>query len=369
MLSEATFKGRLSRALGEMERLGLDCLLVFSRSNQLYLTGSGAGACTVVAKGGEVVQIAYLLEAERARLETRLGEVFVVSGYEVEGQEGVFVGELHEAVRRVVEGLVERGAKVGLEAAVPHATYSKLAEALKGYSLVSADVVSKLRRVKAPEEVELIEEAVRVAEEALRRGLELIEEGVRECEVAAEVEREMRRSGCWVAFETIVASGPRSALPHGYSSLRELERGDLVVLDLGARWRHYCSDITRTAVVGQPSREQRELLESVLEAQRSAIDAIEPGVKASEVDAVARRVLRRRGLARHFIHSLGHGVGLLVHEAPTLSPKSKDVLEPGMVFTVEPGVYIKGLGGVRIEDMVLATERGAKLLTALEPIP
>lgn len=280
----------------------------------------------------------------------------------------LFVGELHEAIKNVLRNRGIKEGKLGIESSsVPYNTYIKIAESLKDYTLTDAsDIVSKLRKVKSPEEIELMKEAVKVSEEALRRGVESCIEGVRECEVAAEIEHFIKSKGFGIAFETIVASGVRSALPHGFSSMKKLKSKELVVLDLGARYQHYCSDMTRTIAIGGLTSEQHKLVERVIEAQQAAIDKIAPGVKASEIDLEARRVLDKYGLSRYFIHSLGHGVGLSVHEPPSISPKSKEELEVGMVFTVEPGVYIEGLGGVRVEDMVLVTEKGAKLLTGFE---
>jgi len=368
MFSKSLYKSRLEKVFAEMEQRQIECLLVFNKNNQFYITGSDVGSCTLVIKDEEPIQIVYLLEKSRAKLELKLGETFTISSYPLKGLEELFVGQLHEAIGHILEEREIKNGKVGIEASsVTYSTYIKISETLKGYSLVDASsIISELRKVKGNEELELIKKAIKASEEAMKIGIESCTEGTRECEVAAKIEASMKSKGFGIAFETIVASGRRSALPHGFSSTKKLKRGDLVVLDLGAKYEHYCSDMTRTISVGDLSSEQRRLIEQVMEAQSAAIERIEPGVKVSEVDLEARKVLEKYGLSKYFIHSLGHGVGLAVHEPPTLSPNSKDELKVGMVFTVEPGVYIEDIGGVRIEDIVLVTEKGAKLLTSFE---
>jgi Xaa-Pro dipeptidase len=174
----------------------------------------------------------------------------------------------------------------------------------------------------------------------------------------------MRKQGSYgTAFETIVASGSCSAFPHGGCSEREIRKGDLVVVDVGATYKFYRSDMTRTFVVGKPSEKQKKLHQTVKTAQDKAFETVKPNVKAKDVDAAARKVIADAGYDEFFVHSLGHGVGLEVHEPPTLSPESKDTLAAGNVVTVEPGIYLVGYGGVRIEDTVLVQKNGAEKLT------
>jgi Xaa-Pro aminopeptidase len=165
-----------------------------------------------------------------------------------------------------------------------------------------------------------------------------------------------------MSFETIVASGPRSALPHGRASEAKIPSRGFVVCDWGVILAGYCSDRTRTVYVGRPAERDRRVYDAVLEAQLAAIAAVKPGVTVAEADAAARNLLRRKGLARYFTHSTGHGVGLEIHEAPRIAAGQNEVLQPGMVITIEPGVYLPGKGGVRIEDMVVVTERGCEVL-------
>lgn len=233
-------------------------------------------------------------------------------------------------------------------------------------SLIAAGgLIKTLRAVKTAEEIELIREACRLADVGANTAFEVIEPGVSEQEVAAEVEYAMRKAGSsGTAFDTIIASGPSSAFPHGTCRSRTIEEGDLVIVDLGAVIDSYRSDITRTFAAGKVSSKQQEIYGTVKATQDLAFKAVKPGVKAVEVDATARAIINGTGFGDYFVHNLGHGVGLEVHEAPTLSPDSKDILEAGNVVTVEPGIYIVGFGGVRIEDTVLVTESGAEKLTS-----
>lgn len=225
-------------------------------------------------------------------------------------------------------------------------------------------LVERLRMVKEPEEIELIRGAVLTGAALLDTALETIKPGVSETTVAAEMEYAARSAAAEaMSFPTIVAAGARSALPHGVASSQPIPRNGFVVMDFGVILAGYCSDMTRTVHVGRPKPAMRDLYRAVLEAQLAGIAAVRAGVEASEVDRAARKVLRRAKLDRYFTHSTGHGVGLEIHEPPRMGQGSSDVLMPGMVITVEPGAYIPGQGGVRIEDMVVVTEQGCEVLT------
>ena len=218
--------------------------------------------------------------------------------------------------------------------------------------------------VKDADEIALIRAAVALGASLFERALEVIRPGVKESEVAAEMEYAARRAGAEeMSFPTIVAAGKRSALPHGRASTAAIPSRGFVVCDFGVILAGYCSDRTRTVHVGRPTGEARRMYEAVREAQVAAIAAVKAGVSVGEVDQGARKVLQDKGLARHFTHSTGHGVGLEIHEPPRIAAGQTEILRPGMVITVEPGVYIAGSGGVRIEDMVVVTERGCEVLT------
>lgn len=257
-----------------------------------------------------------------------------------------------------------RGLRVGFEA--EHLTVAGL-EDLQGHweaELVpTRGLVERLRLVKTPEEVAAIREAQALADRVFGEVRPMIQAGVRELDVALALELGLRRAGAVTAFDVIVASGPRGAMPHGVASTRVIEDGNLVTIDFGARVRGYHSDMTRTVAVGTPGEEMRRVYHAVLEAEEAAVAAVRPGVRAGDLDALARGILERHGLAEAFAHSLGHGVGLNIHEGPGLRKDSEDVLEPGMVVTVEPGAYLPGVGGVRIEDLVLVTQDGHEVLS------
>ena len=225
-------------------------------------------------------------------------------------------------------------------------------------------LVEDLRTVKDATEIDRIREAARLGSSVMEETIRLIRPGVTELEIAAEIVYRMRRKGAsGESFESIVASGPRSALPHARPTAHRIGKNELVVLDLGAILRRYCSDLTRTVYVGRAPLRVREWYQAVLEAQTAARNALKSGVTSGAIDAAARSVLQRKGLGRYFVHSTGHGIGLEIHEEPRIARDQKKVLEAGSVVTLEPGVYVEGVGGIRIEDDALVTAHGAEILT------
>jgi Xaa-Pro aminopeptidase len=334
---------RLARVREAVSELGLDGLLVSGLANVHYLSGfSGSNAVLLVA-------------AERA--------VLLTDGrYEQQAAEELAPdAELELVVSRdgLLAGLAERltvefaGAAIGFEA--PHMTYGQWQRLDEVASRVKwktvANVVEGLRAAKDVDEIAALRKAAEIAAQALRETLPLVQPGVREVEIVAELEYRMLGLGAqYPAFETIVASGPRTALPHATTGRRQLREGDLLLCDFGVRWRGYHSDLTRTFVIGEPSPLQSERYEWVLAAQRAAVGALEEGGRCSAVDAAARQAFERHAVQAHFAHSTGHGVGLEVHEGPRLSSKSEEQLRSNMVVTVEPGLYFQAWGGIRIED-------------------
>ena len=230
-------------------------------------------------------------------------------------------------------------------------TYLKLTQKLKSIEFKGVTkILNSTREVKTPKEIEYLEKAAQIADIGIKTALENIEKGKMEIEIAGEVEYNMRKAGSEKApFDTIIASGPNSALPHATASERKIQKGDLIIVDIGATYKGYCSDMTRTICFDKPSQKQLEIFNLVLKAHQEAKKIARAGIEVKEVDAVAREMIKQAGY--EFIHSLGHGVGLDVHESPVLSFKSKNKLVEGSVVTIEPGVYIPGFGGVRIEDM------------------
>lgn len=231
-----------------------------------------------------------------------------------------------------------------------------------GWSTMDS-LISDLRMVKTPAEIAKIKSACQLADATMQHAMRLIQPGVTELDVLLDLEFFIKRQGAKPAFDAIVVSGPNSARPHGRPGNRQIETGDFVTLDLGAQLDGYNSDITRTFVVGHATDRHREVYEQVLKAELGAIAFMKPGVTGKEVDARSREILDERGLAQYFGHGLGHGLGLAVHDYGGLNTRSTDVLEPGNVYTVEPGVYIEGFGGCRIEDDVVVTDDGVEVLT------
>lgn len=338
---------RLERLLAEHE---LDRFLVTDLVNVRYLTGfTGTnGAC--VCGPGVRLFLTDFRYTERAAAE--------VEGWETVTIEADWLGGIAERLQ----------GRVGFE---DHQMSVRLLEKLReklpeGVEMVAAGGrVEQLRRVKDDEELAAIEEASKLADEVWRWSVERGLAGRSERDVARAAEARIRELGGDPSFPAIVAAGPNGALPHAEPGEREIGRGELVVFDMGAKLDGYCSDGTRTFATGDPGEEGRAVYEVVLEAQLVALAAIKAGVKGEDADKVAREVIGTAGYGERFGHGLGHGVGLEVHEAPRLSLRSEDVLAAGEVVTVEPGIYLPGKLGVRIEDLVVVTEDGLRNLSAL----
>ena len=274
-----------------------------------------------------------------------------------------------DLVDAIGDVLPDGGVRLGFEAAHTSVrALARLAELLKGRAdlVATTGLVERLRAIKEPEEIGLIRAATVLADTAFER---LISDGLigkTERDLAIALEFDMRQRGAERAsFDPIIAAGPHGALPHAQPREVEIRRGDIVVIDWGAELDGYCSDCTRTVAAGEPTGEAREIYELVLEAQLAGVNAVKAGADGRDVDGVARAVIDGGGHGDEFGHGLGHGVGLAVHEAPRLSQRSDDVLAAGNVVTVEPGVYMPGRFGVRIEDLVVTTDNGADVLTSV----
>jgi Xaa-Pro dipeptidase len=330
-----------------------DGFLIFNSANLIYLTGFPGASALLVTKNGESRVYVYGVNYAQAKAE--------LSGFTVEL---VKHGEnLMDKITKQTTAFKMR--KLAVDA-LNVESWRALVKALGGEKTLEVDngFIREMRKVKDHAEIEVMRQAAELTSEGMHVAYEAVAAGVREYEVAAEIEYAMRKLGSsGTAFETIVASGACSAFPHGGCSDKKIQEGDLVVVDVGATYKFYRSDMTRTLVAGKPSKKQKKLYQTVKTAQDKAFEALKPNVKAKDVDAAARKIIGDAGYGEFFVHNLGHGVGLEVHEPPILSPDSKDVLVAGNVVTVEPGVYLVGYGGVRIEDTVLMRENGAKKLT------
>ena len=274
-------------------------------------------------------------------------------------------GEPHQFLPPLLKDLGVK--RLGLEAGdMTVATHSALQQALAGGPelVATLGLVEGLRAVKEPGEVSLMEEAAHLAEEALEYLSFHFKPRAREMDLAWQMEKYLREQGSEAPpFELIVASGPQGALPHARPTDRALGEGEPVVIDIGARVLGYTSDITRTLAVGHADDKFKEIYSIVLEAQEATLAGLRPGMTGDEADRLARQVIEKAGYGEAFGHGLGHGVGLATHEGPRLGPRSQDILTEGMVFTVEPGIYLPGWGGVRIEDMVVLEKDGPRPLT------
>jgi Xaa-Pro aminopeptidase len=351
------YLGRQQKLRHLLAKTRFDALLISHLPNIRYLCGFTGSA-------------GFLLLDET-------GSVFFTDvRYDTQSREEVKGAKIVIARKAVLTALTEslarrakrsKGWAIGIESEhLTVAEKSRLADALPaGVRLKdSTALVEPDRMVKDQDELNRIRAAVQLGAKLFDRALEVLKPGVRESEVAAEMEYAARREGAEeMSFPTIIASGARSALPHGRATGQVIAPHGFVVCDFGVILAGYCSDQTRTVWVGQPDQPARAAYDAVREAQEAAIAAVRPGVTVGEVDAGARKVLRKAGLARYFTHSTGHGVGLEIHEAPRVAAAQAEVLRPGMVITIEPGVYFPGKWGIRIEDMVAVNEGGCEVLT------
>ena len=346
------YSARQERVRLSLESKRIDALLVTNLTNVAYLTGFvGSNGQLVIGSGDPVFFTDGRYAARSASM---------VQGAEIRIYENKLADLLPEHLSAV------GATRVGIEAAtMTVAERDDLAKALGGVELVPVNkLVEDGRRTKDADEVRCLREAIKLGDEVYSTILERLTPGLTETEVAVDIEFELRKRGAEaISFDPIVGSGPLSAHIHHTPSHRTLEKGDLVLMDFGCKFEGYCSDMTRTVVLGSATDEQRELYDLVLRSHLAGIDAISAGAAGVDVDRAARAVIDAAGRAESFGHGLGHGVGLDIHEDPRLSRFSKDVLREGDVVTVEPGSYTVDWGGIRIEDCVLVTADGADVLT------
>lgn len=351
---KAMIQDRAHRVHKLLDDAGLDGFLFLDRANLRYLSGfsGSAGALLVSRKGSTfLTDSRYTTQARQ----------------EVSAQS---ICEYQVQLDGILEQINEFGLqRIGFEAdSLPYA----MVERLRGKSSEGchwqpeSERLRPLRWAKDQNELKALEQASAIAAEAFEGILKLIRPGALERDIALELEFAMRRLGAEEkSFDTIVASGLRGALPHGIASDKAIAAGDLVTIDFGARWQGYYSDETITVAVGSVSTKQRQVFDTVLEAHDRAMEAVRPGVPLRDIDGIARGYIAEQGYGDYFGHSLGHGVGLEVHEHPAVSAQSEVLAEEGMVITIEPGIYIPELGGVRIEDMVYVTADGHRRITRL----
>jgi Xaa-Pro aminopeptidase len=346
---------RLPKLRKLIAQKGLDVLLISQPENLRYLSGfTGSGWLLISGRNATLaVDFLYLEQAK--------GE-----------SPDLEITQIKQELHNWLPGLAfDQGwRKLGFEAnLISYDGYQKLGDAIRAKQVnldlvPTSGIVEQLRSIKEPEELMLITKAVELADAALEQAKAMIRPGVTEKEAAWEIEKNLREKGSeGVAFEIIVASGPNSALPHARPTEKKISSGEPVLIDMGARINGYCSDLSRTLFLGKANKTFQRIYGIVLQAQTAAIEATESEMAASQADQLARSVIERAGYGDAFGHGLGHGVGLAVHEFPRLGLSSSDSLADGMVFTIEPGIYLAGQGGVRIEDMVVLENGKARALT------
>jgi len=341
---------RLERMRQKMREEKIDAYVVIRPENGRYLSRFSGGEATLYITAAKAFLLTDFRYIEQATAEAPEFEI-------------IKTGQDHF---EALADLGQQAQRVGFEGDfVSYVNYGKLKEGFSHAELLSLpNLVTYLRSVKDQMEIETIRQAVKIADDAFADVLKSIEIGQTEAEIGLDLEYSMRRAGAsGGSFQFIVASGVRGALPHGMASSKKIVSGEFLTMDFGAIYQGYCSDITRTVFLGEPEDKQRDVYEVVLAAQRAGIAAVAPGRTGKEVDAVARKIIVDAGYGDYFGHGLGHSVGLAIHEGPNLNMREERVLEPGMVVTVEPGIYIPDWGGVRIEDIVLVTDDGCEVLT------
>ncbi|MCH8207429.1 MAG: aminopeptidase P family protein [Chloroflexi bacterium] len=347
---------------GRLQEEDLDGILISSAENRRYLSGFTGSAGHLLVSGDDAVLATDFRYVEQGAKQA--------PGFRVEriGREPWF-GRLSAEL-----GLKRVGFESDEMTVSAHGALQKSLEDVEAADrpelVATTSLVDRLRAVKDKSELKLLTRAVAIADKAMDRVAPTIEAGVTEREVAWELEKAMRERGAEaISFDVIVGAGPNGALPHHRADNTVIKAGDAVVIDMGATYEGYCSDLTRTFIVGEPDDTFKRVYDTVLRAQLAAEERVTAGSTGGEADAIARDIIVEAGYGDEFGHSLGHGVGLAVHEYPRVGAPSEDVLEDGMVFTIEPGIYITGWGGVRIEDIVMMEDGRARVLSRAAKLP
>lgn len=345
------YKERIKKLRHRLDNSGLSLFIVTNIRNCCYLTGFTCSEGVVLITPTLVYLIVDFRYSQQAQEEIKHVKILKREG------------ALHLLLRDVLKKY--KNEKVAFESdSITFKQYKEIKKSLPQNRLVpTLNMVEGLRAVKHSDEIASIEKAARISDEVFKHICGFVKLGMSEVDIAEEIERTSKRNGAsCIAFDTIALSGSRSSLPHGVPSDKAVEKG-ILLMDFGVGFSGYNSDITRTIFLGKATAKQKEIYNIVLEAQKIAIKSVRPGVKVSCIDKAARDYIASKGYSEYFGHSTGHGVGLDVHELPAVSARSNEVLQPGMVFTIEPGIYIPEWGGIRIEDMVRVTDDGYRIIT------
>ncbi|WHH59649.1 Xaa-Pro peptidase family protein [Petroclostridium sp. X23] len=344
---------RLTSLQNKLKENNMDAILITSPVSRVYITGfTGTAGYGIVMQSGAFLFTDFRY-TQQAREQAKHFNVIE------------FQGNPLDSINSLLKDHTIR--KLGFEDKdVTYAQFEQFKDKMNAVRLEHVgSIIEDLRVIKDEQEIQKMREAARIADLGFKHILGYVKPGMTENDVALELEYFMKRNGAkGLSFETIAASGVRSSLPHGVASMKKIEKGDLLTLDFGCIFEGYCSDMTRTIGIGALDDKQKQIYKIVLEAQMKALDAITAGKTGTEIDKIARDIITDYGYGSQFGHGLGHGVGLEIHEAPRLSVAGENKLKKGMVVTVEPGIYIEGFGGVRIEDMVVVTDSGIDNLTS-----
>jgi len=356
-------ENRVDKLRAKFQDLNIDTIWIVQPENRRYLSGFKAPDGQLTESSGSLlITLDEALLITDSRYTTQAEQEVV--GFEVVAQKEGLVDTLSDQAKSL--GTKRLGFEGGyLVWELFQQVNGKLSQQSPPIELVPLSApVEQLREIKEPEELELLRRSATLMSDVLARVIAELKSGQSEKEIAWKIETLIREQGAEESsFPPIVASGPNSALPHAVPTDRPLREGEPIILDVGAKLEGYCSDMTRTVVLGDPSQEVKTIYATVREAQISALNAVRPGMKTTEADSVARDHIAQAGYGDYFGHSLGHGIGLAPHETPALAPRKPKDLREGMVFTIEPGIYIPGTGGVRLEEMVFLGQDGADLIT------
>lgn len=350
--SELTYKKRIDDVVESVENRGAEAFLVSNEKNIRYLMGFW----------GRDSESLLLLSRRNKILFTDFR--FIEQAYRQ--KEADVLQWTEPRISRFAEKVSEIGLKsIAFEDHLPYFEFRQMSETLSGIALIPVHcLVENIRKIKARYEIDKIREAASIVDAIFPSILKILRPGIRELDVAAEMEYQMKKIGADDrAFDVVVASGTNSSMPHATATSKRIKACDIVKMDYGAVVDGYCSDITRTVIMGAANKEAIEIYETVRKAQELALDSIEEGISCKKLDSIARNYIDGQGYGEKFGHGLGHGVGLNIHEAPFITPSNDQLLEIGMVFTVEPGIYVQGFGGVRIEDLVVLKKDGVEVLT------
>lgn len=352
MFSIKNLNDRLEKFRNKLAGMQMDGALITQRESYMYLSGFTGTSANLVITANKAYLLTDFRYMEQSAKQAPLFEIVQHKP------------DINETINELISS--EKIKSFGFEdQSVSFSAYRAMSDKFKGADLKGIGrIIEDMRSIKDEQEIELISKAVKIADDALMQVLPLIKPGITELDVAAELEFRMKKLGAsGPSFETIIASGLRSSMPHGVASEKKLELGDAITIDFGAIYNHYCSDITRTVFLGQPDKRLIDIYNIVLEAQLTAEKGAVRGKTGREVDKIARDLIYGKGFEGKFGHGLGHGLGLEIHENPRLSMAGDKVLENNMAVTVEPGIYVEGLGGVRIEDTIIIRDNKPQILT------